>query len=39
MSATSKENANSPETPGAHKDGDSNSRSNADGTENVVPTI
>jgi hypothetical protein len=36
MTATSKENASSPETPGAHKDGDSNRRPIADGTENVV---
>ena len=36
MTATSKENASSPETLGAHKDGDSSRRPNADGTENVV---
>jgi hypothetical protein len=36
MSATSKEDASPPETPGAHKEGASNRRANADGTENVV---
>jgi hypothetical protein len=36
MSATSKEKPSSPETPGAHKEGGSNRRANADGTENVV---
>ena len=36
MSATSEENASSPEPPGAHMDDASNRRANADGTENVV---
>ena len=36
MSATSKKYASSPETPGAHKDGASNCKADADGTENVV---